>query len=117
MISLAKGDMAKDEELVADHVSSFRVDFADDVDKSHDRSGSNPPPPPLGRPGGGPGAQPGWEFQKKENKRQQSIQGGEGTAKKRLGQMQPACFKALVLFIFSPAPLPYTSVTYTARCV
>lgn len=47
MISLAKGDMAKDEELVAYHVLSFRVDFADDVDKSHDRSGSNPPPPPL----------------------------------------------------------------------
>lgn len=93
--------------------SLFRVDLVDDVDKLHDRSGSNPPPP-LGRPGGGAGAQPGREFQNKEKKKSE-----EGTAKKKLGQMQPACFKALVLFLSSSCRCPPVprSADYILRAV
>lgn len=83
---------------MAYHVSLFRVDLVDDVDKSHDRSGSNPQHHPWAALAEVPEPSPAGSSRRKKKRDSNRCLAEEGQQKKKLGQMQPACFKALVLF-------------------
>lgn len=104
---------------MAYHVSSFRVDFADDVDKSHDRSGSNPPPPPLGRPPWRRSRSPARLGVPEERKQETSVDAGRRRdSKKEVGTDAAGLFQGSgsVYFFSSSHPL-YQRHLYSSVCM